>query len=177
MTVGEKIRAFREHRGWTQKQLGDACGIIEGSIRKYELGLRNPKAEQLKKIAAGLQVSESVFYDFDIATVSDVVALLFMLDNATEIELNKKGKDVYLKFNDEFLKKFMREWYTAKTKTSEIKAEVENITNNEAKTAVIDKADEYYNKFKTAALDNPAIIKKDTDGITIRNYGAILDEN
>ena len=107
MTIGEKIRAFREYRGWTQKQLGDACGIIEGSIRKYELGIRNPKAEQLKRIAAGLQVSESVFYDFDIATVGDVAAMLFMLDNATDIELTKKGKDIYLKFNDEFLKKFM----------------------------------------------------------------------
>ena len=176
MTIGEKIRAFREHRGMTQKQLGDACGIIEGSIRKYELGIRNPKAEQLKKIAAGLQVSDSVFYDFDISTVGDVAAMLFMLDNATDIELSKKGKDIYLKFNDEFLKKFMGKWYTAKTKTAEIKAEVENITNDEAKTAVIEKANEFYNKYKTTALDNPAVIKKDTDGIVVRNYAAILDE-
>ena len=177
MTIGEKIRAFREYRGWTQKQLGDVCGIIEGSIRKYELGIRNPKAEQLKKIAAGLQVSESVFYDFDITTVGDVAALLFMLDNATDIELTKKGKDVYLKFNDEFLKKFMGEWYVAKTKTAEIKGEVKNITNDEAKAAVTEKADEYYNKYKTAALDNPAVIKKNTDGIVIRNYAAIFDED
>ena len=71
----------------------------------------------------------------------------------------------------------MGEWYAAKTKTAEIKGEIENITNDEAKAAVTEKADEYYNKYKTAALDNPAVIKKDTDGIVIRNYAAILDEN
>ena len=177
MTIGEKIRAFREYRGLTQKQLGEACGIIEASIRKYELGIRNPKTDQLKKISAGLQVSESVFYDFDVSTVGEVAALLFMLDNAVDIELTKKGKDVFLKFNDEFLKKFMLEWYEAKTKTKEIKDEVENITNDEARSAVNEKADEYYNKYKTAALDNPAVVKKNTSGIVVRNYATILDED
>jgi hypothetical protein len=42
---------------------------------------------------------------------------------------------------------------------------------------VTEKADEYYNKYKTAALDNPAVIKKDTDGIVVKNYAAILDDN
>ena len=38
MTVGERIRAARRARGLTQKALGEACGIAEPTIRRYELG-------------------------------------------------------------------------------------------------------------------------------------------
>lgn len=56
MTVGERIRAFREENGWTQKQLGEKCKIAEPTIRRYELGKLNPKQSTLKKIATGLGV-------------------------------------------------------------------------------------------------------------------------
>ena len=41
MTVGERIRAARKAKGLTQKQLGEACGIAEPTIRRYELGKLN----------------------------------------------------------------------------------------------------------------------------------------
>ena len=49
--VGKKIRAYREFRGLNQIQLAELSGINVGTIRKYELGLRNPKPEQLERIA------------------------------------------------------------------------------------------------------------------------------
>ncbi len=48
--------------------------------------------------------------------------------------------------------------------------------NDEAKNAIEDKANKYYNSYKTAALDNPAVVKKGTEGIVIKNYAAFLDE-
>ena len=54
MTVGERIRAARKAKGLTQKQLGEACGIAEPTIRRYELGKLNPKYETLQKIAKPL---------------------------------------------------------------------------------------------------------------------------
>lgn len=57
MTVGERIRAARKAKGLTQKQLGEACGIAEPTIRRYELGKLNPKYETLEKIAIPLGVS------------------------------------------------------------------------------------------------------------------------
>ena len=176
MTIGEKIKAFRLYRGMSQNQLADACGIISATIRKYELGIRNPKPDQLKKIAAGLQVSDSVFYEFEISTAGEVAALLFMLDNAIDMELFETEDNVALKFKDGFLKKFMREWFAAKNKTAEIKSDANKVDNDEAKTAIEDKANEYYNSYKTAALDNPAVVKKGTEGIVIKNYAAFLDE-
>ena len=40
--VGKKIRTFREFRGYSQIQLAELSGINVGTIRKYELGIRNP---------------------------------------------------------------------------------------------------------------------------------------
>lgn len=56
MTTAEKIRAARKKAGFTQKQLGDLCGIAEPTIRKYELGKLNPKRGTLEKIAKPLGV-------------------------------------------------------------------------------------------------------------------------
>lgn len=59
MTVGENIRKIRKAKNMTQKELGAACNppISESTLRQYELGLRNPKIETLKKIAMALHVS------------------------------------------------------------------------------------------------------------------------
>ena len=58
--VGKKIRAFREFRGYSQIQLAELSGINVGTIRKYELGIRNPKPDQLEKIATALGLNVSV---------------------------------------------------------------------------------------------------------------------
>lgn len=42
----------------------------------------------------------------------------------------------------------------------EIKSDMEKVDNDEAKIAIEDKANEYYNSYKTAALDNPTVVKK-----------------
>lgn len=56
MTIGERIRAERKKKGWTQKRLGEECGIAEPTIRSYELGRLNPKKETIEKIAHALGV-------------------------------------------------------------------------------------------------------------------------
>lgn len=60
--------------------LGELTGIDRTTIRKYELGGRNPKPDQLLKIANALGVSINAFTDFDIETASDVLTLLFKMD-------------------------------------------------------------------------------------------------
>lgn len=51
MTIGEKIRKLRNHTGLTQRTLGELSGTSETTIKQYELGKRQPRIEQLKKIA------------------------------------------------------------------------------------------------------------------------------
>ena len=107
MTVGEKIKTFRNIRGISQNMLGQLAGIDGTTIRKYELGSRNPKPDQLLKIANALGVSINVFTDFDIETASDVLTLLFKMDDQIDMEIDgNKDEDgniipetIYIRFN------------------------------------------------------------------------------
>lgn len=56
MKVGEKIKALRLEKQMTQNQLATISEISESAIRKYEKGERQPKLEQLTKIANALEV-------------------------------------------------------------------------------------------------------------------------
>ena len=57
MTIGERIKTVRKHRGLTQKALGAVSGTSEITIRQYELGKRQPRVQQLQAIANALDVS------------------------------------------------------------------------------------------------------------------------
>ena len=60
MTTGEQIKSDRIKAGYTQKKLADLSGVAEITIRQYESGKREPRNEQLIKIAQTLNVN---FYD------------------------------------------------------------------------------------------------------------------
>lgn len=85
MTAGEKIRYYREMYGLSQEKLGQLADINSATIKKYEYGIRNPKIEQLKKIADAFGISICLFLDFDIETVSDIMSLLFKLEDETDM--------------------------------------------------------------------------------------------
>ncbi|MDE6747460.1 MAG: helix-turn-helix domain-containing protein [Lachnospiraceae bacterium] len=98
MTTGEKIKHFRNLRGISQETLGQLSGINSATIKKYEYGIRNPKPDQLMKIANALGISINVFMDFDIETVSDVLSLLFKMDEQTDMtfEAEKDADGKYI---------------------------------------------------------------------------------
>ena len=54
MTIGEQIRFVRKHLGLTQKELGQLSKTSERTIQQYEAGKRQPRIEQLQKIAYAL---------------------------------------------------------------------------------------------------------------------------
>ena len=92
--IGKRIRLFREHKGLTQKQLGDAAGIIEATIRKYEIGQRNPKPEQIKLIADALEITSGALTGYDIRSDADVLAMILALDELGLIEYVGKSDKV-----------------------------------------------------------------------------------
>ena len=98
MTTGEKIKYFRNMRGISQETLGQLSGINSSTIKKYEYGIRNPKPDQLLKIANALGISINIFMDFDIETVSDVLSLLFKLDEQIDMKFEAEKDD-----NGEFI--------------------------------------------------------------------------
>lgn len=56
MTIGERIKQTRKAKGLTQKQLGELSETSEGTVRQYEIGKRQPRLEQLRRIATALEV-------------------------------------------------------------------------------------------------------------------------
>jgi transcriptional regulator with XRE-family HTH domain len=86
-TIGEKIREFRKAKNMSQDDLATASGIYLSTIKKYENGSRNPKPDQLLKIAEAIGVSINMFLDFEINTVSDVISLVMKLDDQTDMTI------------------------------------------------------------------------------------------
>ena len=60
MDVGKKIQMYRKQAGMTQKQLAENIGVVTGTIQQYELEKRQPRLEQLERIAdlLGVMVSD-----------------------------------------------------------------------------------------------------------------------
>lgn len=56
MNIGERIKTLRKNAGYTQKGLAIAAGIALVSLQQYERGVRQPRIDQLQKIASALNV-------------------------------------------------------------------------------------------------------------------------
>ena len=63
MNTGEIIKYFRLARNMTQEQLAQDAEISFSTLRKYEANERNPKYEQLSKIA-DIHASERQFQGY-----------------------------------------------------------------------------------------------------------------
>lgn len=60
MTIGSKIRHIRLEKGIKQKELATLAGIPTITLQQYERGVtKQPKIEQVQKIAAALGISIS----------------------------------------------------------------------------------------------------------------------
>lgn len=64
-TLGQRLRAFRQKRKWTQQQLGEALGRSQQEIYRWEKGLVRIPAEDLGPLARVLGVSVLSFFPDD----------------------------------------------------------------------------------------------------------------
>lgn len=53
----DRLRATRERRGFTQRELGRRCNISNAMIQKYEAGVNDPTSAVLRQLAEHLNVS------------------------------------------------------------------------------------------------------------------------
>ena len=56
MTLGESIKKARIEKGYTQKQLGELCGMADSAIRRYENDAAKPKLSTLRRITDALGI-------------------------------------------------------------------------------------------------------------------------
>ena len=173
--VGKKIRAYREFRGFSQIQLAELSGINVGTIRKYELGIRNPKPEQLEKIAAALGLNVSIFLDFNIETVGDVLSLLFTIDDSVNLSLSEtEDQKIILDFDNPMMQDFFKKWCQFKNVYEKEKAEILAIEDENKRQEELDKLNATQEEWKLRAMGTTigchTVIKKGTEDNVIKTY-------
>lgn len=120
MTTGKMIATLRVEKGITQKELALRSGVSEISIRKYEASERNPKYEQLQKIATALEIPPSILTGVPMETVAletvgDFISTLWALEERACMEFSYSllddgtvdGDTITASFNNPALKSML----------------------------------------------------------------------
>lgn len=82
--IGARVRARREALGLSQKAVGALIDVTYQQIQKFESGRDHLKVEQLKKLAAGLDTTQSYLMNgTDAAGFADAGAFFVGADAAT----------------------------------------------------------------------------------------------
>lgn len=151
MTIGQRIKELRKMFGLTQKQLADACGIDDATLRKYENGKLNPKRSTLEVIANKLDINVDslVGSNADCTTTMHNLFKAFntyggTLKNGNEIasEINagiSNGEDLYISFTH--INALMYSWYYEYKKYLEKIKKAETIKDIEEKSRYIKDAE------------------------------------
>lgn len=71
--VGKRIKAAREHRGFTQEQLSEMVGLTAMHISVIERGVKPPKLETFVKIANALDVSSDQLLQDEVNNTGEAI--------------------------------------------------------------------------------------------------------
>lgn len=178
MTIGEKIKTFRNIRGISQNTLGKLAGIDGTTIRKYELGSRHPKPDQLLKISNALGISINVFTDFDIETASDVLTLLFKMDENVDMEIDgDKDEDgnlipetIQIRFKHPAINDRLAKFAKAKKLQENLLASKDAFPNEEVFQQEVSQMNETCEQIKQHLVDTNIVVKKGTSGIAVKVF-------
>ena len=178
MTVGEKIKYYRNIRGISQEMLGNLSGINPATIKKYEYGIRNPKPDQLLKITNALGISINLFMDFDIETVSDVLSLLFKLDEQVDMKFEVEKDDngefipstVKLSFQNAAINQKLCTYLKAKQIKENLETSKEKLSAKDDYTETINEIEQNIEDIKNHLVDDNMVVKKGTDRITVKLF-------
>ena len=88
-SVGGKIKAARKDIGLTQDQLAQKSGVATITIRQYETGKRQPRFEQLQKIADALEIPIAFF-----TSMTELEIAFSTLNKSGQVEAIKRIKEL-----------------------------------------------------------------------------------
>lgn len=178
MSTGEKIKYFRNMRGISQEMLGQLSGINSATIKKYEYGIRNPKPDQLLKITNALGISINLFMDFDIETVSDVLSLLFKMDEQVDMTFEaEKDEDgnfipdtLKISFSNRFINKKLCTYLKAKQLQQKIENDNHSFKDETQHQEVIGAMANDLEEIKNHLVDDSMVVNKRAQGITVKIF-------
>ena len=104
------IKKYRKARKLTMEQLSEKSGINLSTLKKYETDNRNPKLEQLSKIAEALEVSVFEFLDIKVKSVNDIISLVNKMNIATDIDWDINNDKVCISFKNKEIYNCLKEY-------------------------------------------------------------------
>jgi transcriptional regulator with XRE-family HTH domain len=170
MNIGEKIKYFRAVKGMSGEDLSERSGISISTIRKYEVGIRKPKPDQLLKICEALGVSINTFLDFDIKTVSDLLSLIFKMDEQLDIHFEaEKGNDgaylpqtLKLSFENELVNQKLLSYMTALEKRDKYIASVPDCKDKQV-LETLSAIEQNISDLRNQLINDDTVIQKKAD--------------
>ena len=104
MTVGEKIKKYRQLKGLTRRELGMAVGFKKNTadvrIYQYESDKMVPKGDTMALIASVLDVEGAALSDINVSSFADVMHVLFEFEEKFGMEIEKRDGKTFLVFDD-----------------------------------------------------------------------------
>lgn len=178
MNTGEKIKYFRNMRGISQEMLGQLAGINSATIKKYEYGIRNPKPDQLLKIANALGISINIFMDFDIETVSDVLSLLFKMDEQLDMKFEAEKDDdgnydpstLKISFKRAAINKKLCTYLKAKDLQEKLANNTDSFADETQHKEAMKAMESDIEEIKNHLIDDSMIVRKGTKGIAVKIF-------
>ena len=108
--LARTIKKYRKARKLTMEQLSEKSGINLSTLKKYETDNRNPKLEQLSKIAEALEVSVFEFSDIKVKSVNDIISLVNKMNIATDIDWDINNDKVCISFKNKEIYNCLKEY-------------------------------------------------------------------
>jgi len=97
MTIAERIRLYRQQKGFSQAELAEKAAVNNKSLSRYELGTSIPPADVLKNIADALGISADTLLSDDVTTIKDVE--LFKKFEIIQ-DMDEQDKSIVVRFLD-----------------------------------------------------------------------------
>ncbi len=116
--IAEKIQYYRRLKAYSQESLARNSDVNISSLKKYEAGYRNPKPDQLVKIAEALGISANYLIEPATETADDILALVQTLVEHAGLEItaerdeNKKiiPDSIRMSFRDDEMNRVIAEY-------------------------------------------------------------------
>lgn len=108
--LARTIKKYRKTRKLAMEQLNEKSGINLSTLKKYETDNRNPKLEQLSKIAEALEVSVFEFLDIEVKSVNDIISLVNKMNIATDIDWDIDNDKVCISFKNKEINNCLKEY-------------------------------------------------------------------
>lgn len=134
--IGGRIREIRTIKGISQADLGGLIGLNADRVQKYENGVRKPRPELLKQIAAALGVETLALTDPVVSNYLGALYAFFEMEKLYDLKVRCVDGQITLIFGDGIsgvMNDYLGEWLK---KCQQVEIELNNATSESEKTSI-----------------------------------------